>query len=428
MPARRAASWARCVPVSDATRPARLPKRRSWWWRIHQLAGLQLSLVLVVVLVTGTLASLSPEIDWLQNPAMRVTPQDRPMASWGRWLDGARAGAGIGPGGAANHARIERIERPIASRFAVEALAVSANGERRRIQVNPWTGAPLGTTSWSGARRLLRDLHRHLMLPGWIGLPLVAILSVPLLASLVTAFAVYKKWWRGFLRVPPGPRSIADRRRFIGDLHRWAGLWLIPFIAVAGLTSAWYLIEWAGLKPPDPTIFRPIAPAVIEGAALDRIVARGQAAMSDLTIRAITFPEDEEGQPAGGVRLSGDGAAWLVRDRANAVLFDARTETIVASVRGTNLTPGQRVGEAADPLHFGTWGGTATRWLWFAFGLVLSGLAITGVLIHAMRSARIPDAPQGLMQPTWTGMGRLALPVTATLCAGLGYLVATIVG
>lgn len=389
------------------------------------MAGLQVSLMLGVVLLTGTLASISPEIDWLLNPAMRVTPQDRPMASWGRWLDGARAGADLLAGG---DARIERIDGPMASRFAVEALAVTADGERHRIQVDPWSGAPRGTTSWFGARRLLRDLHRHLMLPGWIGLPMVAILSVPLLASLVTAFAVYKKWWRGFLRMPRAPRSVADRRRFVGDLHRWAGLWLLPFIAVAGVTSAWYLVEWAGLKAPDPTIFRPLAHARIDGAALDRIVARGRSAMPDLRLRAIAFPEDEEGQPAGGVLLSGDATAWLVRDRANAALFDAGTEAMVASVRGIDLSAGQRIGEAADPLHFGTWGGTATRWLWFVFGIVLSGLAVTGILIHAMRLARLPDAPHGLRRATWAGMGRFALPVAATLGASLVYLVLAIVG
>lgn len=307
---------------------------------------MQVSLPLLVVLATGTLATVSPEIDWLLHPAMRVESRTAPVASWGQWLDAARR--------AATGMRVETLDLPIATAFTAEAVVMDDDGERRRIQIDPWSARAIGVTPWLGARRLLRDLHRHLMLPRWIGLPLVAILSLPLTALLVTSFAIYKKWWCGFLRLPRRPRNVADRRRFVGDLHRWVGLWSLPFLALIAITGGWYLAEWAGLQQPAPTPSARVEPVMVDGARLDRAIAASMHRMPTLRIRHVAFPDD------GGILLAGQSDAWLVRDRANAVLVDDAGLSI-AHIRGDMLSPGQRIAEAADPLHFGDWGGTASR-------------------------------------------------------------------
>lgn len=58
--------------MATAASAARAPKQRSLWWRVHAWAGLKLSLLLTVILLTGTLATISNEIDWLVRPAMRA--------------------------------------------------------------------------------------------------------------------------------------------------------------------------------------------------------------------------------------------------------------------------------------------------------------------------------------------------------------------
>lgn len=377
---------------------------------MHQWAGLQVSLLLLVVLATGTFATVSPEIDWLLHPAMRVEPRTAPTASWGRWLDAARR--------AAPDTRVETLDLPVTSAFTAEAVVVDDGGERRRVQIDPWSARATGVTPWLGARRLLRDLHRHLMLPGWIGLPVVAILSLPLTAVLVTSFAIYKKWWRGFLRLPRRPRNFADRRRFVGDLHRWVGLWTLPFLALIALTGGWYLTEWAGLEQPDPTPSATVAPTMIDGTRLDRVIAAAMRRVPAVRIRHVAFPDD------GGILLAGQSDSWLVRDRANAVLVDG-VGASVASIRGDMLSPGQRIAEAADPLHFGDWGGTASRWLWFILGLSLTTLAATGVLVFAMRSAREEGSDLAIGRMAWRGMGYAAIPVVMVMgSAGHGLVAA----
>ena len=53
--------------------------------------------------------------------------------------------------------------------------------------------------------------------------------------------------------------------------------------------------------------------------------------------------------------------------------------------RGDELDWHSRISEAADPLHFGTFGGSLTRFIWALFGALLTLLAVTGVYLHGLR-------------------------------------------
>ena len=46
----------------------------------------------------------------------------------------------------------------------------------------------------------------------------------------------------------------------------------------------------------------------------------------------------------------------------------------------------------ADALHFGNFGGLATKLIWAFFGLVLTGLGVTGVIIFGKRTAHAARA------------------------------------
>lgn len=400
-----------------ATSAVKASPRRSRWWVVHQWAGLQASLLLAFILATGTLATVATEIDWLIHPAMRVVPRDGPPASWGDIATSARVAAG--------NARVERISAPVASRFAVEVIASGGKEDQRfRIQIDPWTAKVQGITSWTNTQRILRELHRHLMLPLDWGLPVVAILSLPMILSAVTAFWVYKKWWRGFFRLPQSrPTRRGDARRFIGDLHRFAGLWTWWFVLLIGLTGLWYLVEWGGGEAPPMS--RPAtmpAPTQLEGAALDQLVAKALQTYPGLRISSIYFPDGKQG----GVIIMGQAEALLVRDRANSVQLDAASRQPVQRLRGVDLSVHQRISEAADPLHFGNWGGLASKLLWFACGCVLTGLAVSGLVIYALRlHGRAGNAVR--LRSIWRGMGLLAWPSAIVIAIALGAILSRLV-
>ena len=141
------------------------------------------------------------------------------------------------------------------------------------------------------------------------------------------------------------------------------------------------------------------ARAMPTSVALDRLVAIARRADPALDIREIRITPDN------GVIFLGQSSAWLVRDRANAVVVDPATSRVVARLDGRALSAHQRLSEMADPLHFGTFGGLWTKAVWFLFGALLTAMAVTGTMIYAMRLARSSRSNAGSMKIAWQGMG-----------------------
>lgn len=372
-------------PAAGA-RPKGEPKR-SVWWTVHHWAGLKLSLLLTFVMATGTMATVAHELDWLARPSMRVAIQDGPYAGWGAWVEAVRA---VAPGS------VEEIDAPLDRGYAID---VAFEDAQRRVQIDPWTAKVTGVTGYFTIQRALRETHRHLMLPTDVGLPIVSVLSLPLLALFATSFLVYKKWWRGFRRVPKTPKGRrGDGRRFAGDLHRWLGLWSLPFLLLMGLSGLWYFVEWAGGEAPKVKKPELTASAPPNAAAIDAAVASAQAAYPTLRVRGLRFPED------GGVVVVGQAQAILVRDDANAVFWDDARRQPVGVIDARTLSPHQRLSEAADPLHFGTWGGLASKLAWLVFGAALTVLSATGAVIYVAR-LNLAGAPQGMVRTWLSGAG-----------------------
>lgn len=394
--------------------------RRSLWWTVHHWLGLKLSLFMSFVLLTGTFATLAHEIDWLIFPAMRVAVQDRPYAGWGTWAASAEA--------AEPDADIITLSAPVDPWFAASALMVRESGESVYVQVDPWTGRARGTVPWGNAHRFLRNIHRHLMMPVAIGVPIVTSLGFVLLGSLVTGLVAYKKFWRGWLKWPRWRRGRpGEARHWTGGLHRWLGLWSLWFVALMAVTSVWYFVEQLGAAaPPLPAPEVGTRGADPQGPELDRVVAVARAAQPDLRIRAISFPY--EGDP--GIIVEGQARAILVRDRTNAVFVEPDELRALLSTRGERLGVHQRISEMADPLHFGTWGGLATKLVWFVFGLALTALSVSGVVIYSLRLKRgeAPARQPGVLRRAWDGLGPLAYPAVALILIAAWLTPANMVG
>lgn len=391
-------------PPSVVIAGKKAPKPRSRWWRIHAWLGLKLSVFLTVILLSGTLAVIGNEIDWLVDPAMRASPGRQSQASWVTIAGNALAAV---PGG-----HIDLIERGPDPWFATVVVMKAPDGHRRRVLVDPATGTVNRVAGFGGAQRFLRDFHRRLMLPVAIGLPLVTSFAFVLLASLVSGLVTYKKFWRGFLRRP----RWRDWRTASGDLHRLAGLWSLWFLSLVIVTSIWYLVELLGASAPvlfplDPAsqTDRPEAQPV--GEALDRLAERARGSFPDLDIRRVQYPFPG----VGAVGFQGDAQSWLTTEKANAVWVDPDTSRVVARIEGKALSAHQRISEMADPLHFGTWGGLASKIAWFFCGCLLTGLAVTGIIIYASRlRGAWGVAARGI---SWWGLVGCAFLVGALLMA-----------
>ncbi len=342
---------------------------------MHAWIGLKLSLCLFVILFSGTLAVLGNEIDWLADSAMRARPAAGTGASWGAIAANAQAAV---PG-----AKIDLIERGPDPWFATVVVLKAPDGHRRRVLVDPATGKVNRVAPFGGAERFLRDFHRRFMLPVAIGLPIVTAFALLMVASLVTGLISYKKFWRGFFRKPRGD----NLRTTAGDLHRLAGLWSIWFVSLIVATSLWYLIElFGGAARPLLPLERaakgaPTALVQPVGAELDRLAAAARQAYPQLVVKRVLYPFP-------GMRMvgfQGDAGTMLTTEKADAVFVDPATGAVGLRVIGKTLNVHSRISEMADPIHFGTWGGLASKLVWFVFGLFLTGLSVTGMIVYATR-------------------------------------------
>tara|TARA_B100000575_G_scaffold198904_1_gene160926 strand:- start:178 stop:1434 length:1257 start_codon:yes stop_codon:yes gene_type:complete len=396
--------------------PLSQKKGRSIWWRLHQLAGLQFSLFLSFVFTTGTFAVMSHEIDWLMRPMMWVSPtSESERVSWGTALNSVQD---VFP-----TATISAIYAPIHSAAPFDIVLTHID-ERKHVYVHPRTGKVLGEGSWFNVHRFLRDSHRRIMIFETykgvrIGIFLVCLTSLYLLVSLATSLFVYKKWWKGFFRFPKG----RNLRAYVGDLHRWIGIWSLWFVLVMCYTGIWYLQAELIPYPPYPReqleggISKAHRIRIPIGDALDLAIANSGKVHSEFQLSHVLIQDQETKDPV--FEIQGQtGKALLVDPRGNSVWASAETGALVASRDASTFGFVDRLYVANNPLHFGTFAGYITKWLYFVFGLFLSGLSITGVLIYVSRLAINEQENLGaeyFLKNSWRGMGHarwLALVLT----------------
>lgn len=345
----------------------------SFW--LHSVVGLKLSLFLAFVCLTGTIATVSHEIEWLYKPELRATAVSD-ETDWGAMWNAAQAAhpdaklGGIGS-----------FDRNDASYFVKSVSAVDARGEEFTIYVDPGTNRVTGYEYGRSFQDFMRGLHYYLFAPGAIPMYIVTALGFVLILSLVTGLIAYKKFWRGFFRKPRWHR---DMRTWMGDLHRLIGLWSMWFVAIIGLTSIWYFVEHAGLdlQTPEPSvaITTPERPASPDQIAKWTKIA--QQRMPGLAITAVYLPYE----PGNPVIVQGQWQAWLVRERTNAIFINPQTDSVIGQRIAHQMGVGERIVHTADPLHFGTFGGLATKLLWVTFGLTLTAMAFSGAYIYTKRT------------------------------------------
>ena len=347
------------------------PRRRLY--KLHTWVGFHLAWVMSLVLLTGTFAVVSHEIDWLVHDEMRVTPpSERPAVDWAALEAAARD---HNPGDT-----LLTLSRMPGDYFAYRARLINRDGQHYFLHVNQWTGEVTGETSVLTVQRVLRDLHRYLFMPNVIGLPLVTSLAFVLAISLYTGLKTTRKWGQAATRIRFGKSA----RVAVGDYHRAAGIWSIWFFAVMIVTGLWYLFEFGGaigklpLNYQSPNTVDTVewaASRTIEFADAGQLVAAAKSAFPELDPVAVSFPT----RVGAAARVQGRTADWLVRLRANAVWLNPTDASVLRVQRSTESPWLRYFNDLADPLHFGNFGGLVTKLIWFLFGALMTSLSLTGV-------------------------------------------------
>ena len=370
-------------PVKERKKTARL------WLVVHSWLALPLWVLVFFVCLTGTIATVSQEIVWLAKPEVRANRPTADAVPLG--YDAVLAAVEKAEPGIA----VQFISRPAKSMLALDVFVAYPDGRMRSLYVNPYTGAIQGGDGTFDFRYFMRALHGWLLVPftgstswGWY---LVSALSIPMLGSLITGLVVYKKFWRAYLN--PRLRLRNGARIFWGDFHRLAGIWSLPFIAVIAVTAGWFLIQHilAGNDIAVPTFVPPpvIAPEDVPvdsgdkapWISLDRAVERVRDRFPDLKPDFVSLP----GNAFSHIVVGGHGAYPLVFEYVHVNPYSGE---VAWTLRQPDRSMLEIVTESMRPLHTGDFAGLWLKLIYFIFGLLLTMIVFSGMMIWLKRTAQ----------------------------------------
>ncbi|MDR7148960.1 putative iron-regulated membrane protein [Hydrogenophaga palleronii] len=364
--------------------------RTKLWFLVHSWAALPIWIFLFFVCLTGSIATVSQEIVWLADPAVRA----RPPSSDARVLGYDEILAAVNK--ARPDAIVRNIARPVKSQFALAVRVSYADGTSGIMHVNPYTGDIQGTQTGFDFRQFIRALHGWLLMPfnngfnfGWYA---VSLLGLPMLVSLVTGLVVYKKFWRGFFK--PRLRVRQGARVFWGDFHRLAGIWSIPFVLIMAVTGLWFLtrallsdfsisITTEGVPP---VIARADVPITSDGLkppliTLEQAAQRARDVMPELQPLSVRLPANAYDH----IVVQGRGDYPLLFERLHINPYNGAVESVR---RVSDRSALELVTESMRPLHTGDFAGLWLKLVYFFFGVLLTMMVFSGMLIWTKRTVQ----------------------------------------
>jgi uncharacterized iron-regulated membrane protein len=193
-------------------------------------------------------------------------------------------------------------------------------------------------------------------------------------------------WWPG-KRIWTRALTInwrAKWRRINFDLHSAVGFWAFLFVAMWAITGAYFVF-------PD-VIQRPLHLFQTPTSAKHSTWKPGQQWLPIdvyLTEAAAAFPKDQFAYLYMDLsRPQGQITVFLARNAARSltlqediVYFDPATANILWTDSSDRWSTAERVLMACYSIHFGNFGGTASKVIWVIIGLALPLLTVTGYLM-----------------------------------------------
>ncbi|MBU0797336.1 MAG: PepSY domain-containing protein [Alphaproteobacteria bacterium] len=380
---------------------------------VHGWAGTVLGLALYVVILTGAVVVFAHEIGtWSVSGTRAQQPLAAPMDAKIRELAGQ-----VDPEYLDDLNLFHNGAGHISAFFHTHAAKDDGHPMDKgvRFTFDPVTGETLTRQEGFGDEfedplsaldHFLVELHVNLHAPEPVGLYLTGILGFAMLAAAVSGFLLHRHLIKDLFVAPRLSSRLLNAR----DRHILAGSWGLPFAFVLAFTGAF--LSFAGS----------IGLMTISMAAFG-------GDQQKLIETIIGMPEAEDATPAQpadldamlrqSAEMSGNGPAFVAithygRADARVYAFHLAAEGGLQSQQhvfkgsdGAYLGPKPSIGSkpsAGDAaftlmgvLHFGTFAGLLSRVIWFALGLAMCYVTLTGLQLWLRRRAD---------SPLWRRLGR----------------------
>lgn len=347
-------------------------------FRVHRWTGLIAGIPLAIILISGTLAVFKEEIDEFLNPALLVVQPEGPRIPIDQAFHLVHSDAHPVTG----IYMPDRDYRPYLFYRRVAGRALE------QVTVDPYRGTVLGSRNPSGNfADILRQLHVRFYFFGATGRIVVGALGLVLAVSGITGLIVYPRFQRTqkwhSVRWKRGSQWVHS------DLHKLFGitslvlnlLWAISG-AILGLENltAYYRPAQKYLHP-QPSVR---ASSNVLRISLSTAVSKAAASISGFTPYSVSMPAGKD-RPL--VVYGNTGGSWTA-PVSSWVALDASSGDVLQVHDERRAHPVTRIYNLQDPLHFGYFGGSVSRWLWLIAGAVVSALPITGMWLWWLKRRR----------------------------------------
>jgi uncharacterized iron-regulated membrane protein len=353
---------------------------RKLFWRLHSLAGLIAGLGLLVIGLSGSLLVFHEEIDAALRPAQtRVEPLAEgrlPLETLVVAVEKQVPGHGV------TGWRL----KPDDPR-AADGVFVMPHGTREwhYVTVDPYRGKVLSSPvdHESTLKGWLLHLHMEFFLHD-VGIALTGLLGAVLCFLGLSGVYLYRRFWKSLFRL----RLKSSLRMLTGDLHRLVGIWSTGFNLLLGFTGAYWNIAHTVEHFTGPQVDAADEPVFHEKLfsselPVQAMLARAKQHLPGFETHYLSLPW----APGGPFTLWGraEDAAWFRSRYGSQVAFDSRSGDLLAVNDLTQSATWAQVVDAFEPLHFGDFGGLATKILWSAAGLAPALLCVSGMGIWWQR-------------------------------------------
>jgi len=372
-----------------------------FWFQLHGWFSLPIWGLFCFVCLTGTIAVVSQELTWLTNPNARASnPENVQMKTAPELMSIVQAA----------HPTAKITTVMTFEPYLIHAVVFTDKDKPQAVAyVNQYTGEIQEVNQGITFNGFMRSLHGWLLFP-WqsnysIGYYIVCAMAIVMLGALVTGLVIYKNFWQAFTQ--PKLRTNQGKKTLYADLHRLAGVWSIWFLILMSITGLWYLLQailWHAdydIEPHSPIASEAQLPlhrqaAREEKLSLTRALEIANNNFPDFKGTYLMLPEHNRDT----YKLYGSGDFVFYDKYSYGVIVNPWTGDIVGERAPEKMTLLQTLSHIADPLHYGTIAGIWTKIIWFAFGVVLTGMSITGFLIWGSRTVKASRGVQMTVKAT----------------------------
>ncbi|BFT69516.1 PepSY-associated TM helix domain-containing protein [Paenibacillus sp. P36] len=349
---------------------------------IHLFLSLILGIFVVVTCTSGSLLMIEPDVERFVHPiGQQPTPGDVGVKVIQQQADAMNP-----------NLKSDRIEWPAQDGFYHIHLTKEGGKDAGLVYADPGTGKVFGKVQQERREPFatIYNLHRYFLLTDVIGKQqaayFVGFLGIGLLLILLTGIYL---WWPGLRKWALGFRFIRNRGKLAYNmsLHKLVGIISIPVLLIITLTGVVNAYEksipvWFGFTAKDT-----IPASALQSKSKDQpmigienVVSLVEKSYPESTLTKIQLPL-KPGQSIQVGLKEGFGAS---NSNNTTVYMDASTGDILYKTNpdlSINLYNTWRKG-----LHFATWGGEATKLIYFVFGMTPLLLMFTGIIMWQIKA------------------------------------------